>query len=217
MSQCDPLDHIKEYFWRNPGYDFVEESDLNRSNDTSLPGAIAFDECSTLFQSDTVVCAAIHGQDCAARFQRGFYVRPKHDNAYHLDCTVISKDGDIFHHKKVAFEIPEFEGTKLINELPVHPLDYHSDVEGIKRFLHERGKAILKLNGTRHKEYEGVAIEQSPTGPTEHHVSFCESSRNQCHIVYRANTHSSRFKDSRAHRPRLEVMESRFSEPSLWR
>ncbi|KAH9834774.1 P-loop containing nucleoside triphosphate hydrolase protein [Rhodofomes roseus] len=61
-----------------------------------------------------------------------------------------------------------FQGVVKINQLPVYPIQYHSDEAKLKKALLARARKWMALNGVHHVHYQGTAVAatNSPIGET---------------------------------------------------
>jgi hypothetical protein len=66
-----------------------------------------------------------------------------------------------FHRVAVELKIDHYKGKRLITSLPCYPLDYHSNVDAIKKQLIHRGKKFRELcmspPGKQMYEYDALA------------------------------------------------------------
>ncbi|CAA7269690.1 unnamed protein product [Cyclocybe aegerita] len=58
---------------------------------------------------------------------------------------------------RTQVKIMAFGGTIKIDSLDAYPLQFHHDVEGLKKNLLERGRKWASLIGMHHKQYDGIA------------------------------------------------------------
>jgi hypothetical protein len=69
----------------------------------------------------------------------------------------IEYNGTLFGHCTVSFEIKSYDGFRPLHELPVVPLKYHLDSKNIRDRLIRRGDKFVKLHGSHHRYYNGIA------------------------------------------------------------
>lgn len=72
-----------------------------------------------------------------------------------LLCVYIDFDGRLMGPIEQEFEIPRFDGEKLVTSLNVYPLRFDSS-SGIRSRLLERGKLFPRYTSIRHMHYAGV-------------------------------------------------------------
>jgi hypothetical protein len=73
---------------------------------------------------------------------------------FQLACQYVDWDGHGFGFMESSLEIHHFTGTKSITDLNAYPLQYHKDVEGIKKKLRLRGERFRDLTGVHYKSYK---------------------------------------------------------------
>ena len=79
-----------------------------------------------------------------------------------LECWTYDWNGKSFQRMGLQLEVELFESTKPITELPFYPLDYHPQLEDLKKRLVERGARYKKVctlkQGSRMLDYKGDAV-----------------------------------------------------------
>lgn len=104
-----------------------------------------------------------------------------------LSCDIITNNGRTFGYAREVVQIPDFNGTSKIRDLPVYPLDFHIDKTDIYNHAVERGKRFAKIQ--RHL-YDGTGLafnEKRRTFPgDEQFLKTNVSTVNDrlCHILY---------------------------------
>lgn len=146
------------------------KDNLKAREDFILNGVITYETCWMIFEPGTTVFTTQEGENCAAQFNSGRYVKTRCGNAYQLACQIVDWDGENFGLGNETINIMEFEGTKKITKLSAFPLQYHPSLEDIKVELIQRGKAFEALRGYHYKLYQGIAIGQGLWGPIKYNV-----------------------------------------------
>ena len=58
---------------------------------------------------------------------------------------------------EVGLDIKQFKGVRNITSLPLYPLRFHRDADGLRTRLIERGKKFVSLEGKQYKSHKGMA------------------------------------------------------------
>lgn len=147
--------------------------DLKAREDFILNRVITYSTIWMIFEPGTTVFTVKDGQNCAARFNNGFYQDTQCGNRYVLGCQIVDWDGEKFGLGSAQFYVWEYEGTTKITKLSAYPLEYHPNLVKIKEALIQRGKAFEELSGYHYKNYQGTAIGEGLWGPIKYNVSPC--------------------------------------------
>ena len=153
------------------------QDDLKARDDYISNRVITWDTCWMIFEPGTIVFGLDDKQECAFRLTSGSYVETKCGPAFALDCESVDWDGECFGFDSKRLLIYQFLGTKPITKLTSFPLEYHPDLDNIKKALVERGKAFERLSGYHYKHYRGVAVGYGIWGPVKYNVSHPTQSR----------------------------------------
>ncbi|KAI1788460.1 P-loop containing nucleoside triphosphate hydrolase protein [Ganoderma leucocontextum] len=70
-----------------------------------------------------------------------------------------------------------FKGTQKINSLEAYPIEYHSDPEGLKTILLERGRKWASLKSVHHMHYDGTAALMANVGGRKKLLKYNVNSR----------------------------------------
>lgn len=97
------------------------------------------------------ICLSADELGQAVRARKGAYSK----ESYRLRCDFIDTDGKTFGLAGTCLEIPCFKDTASIARLPVSPLKYNPEAEGIKEVLVRRGRRFAELSGFHHKKCNG--------------------------------------------------------------
>ena len=144
--------------------------DLKARDDFILNGVITHSTIWMIFEPGTTVFTVKDGNNCAARFNNGYFQQTQSGNRYVLSCQIVDWDGENFGFGNTQFHVWEFEGTMKITKLSAYPLEYHPNLVNVKEALVQRGKAFEELSGYHYKSYHGVAIGEGPWGPIKYNV-----------------------------------------------
>lgn len=95
-----------------------------------------------------------------------------------LLCVCIDFDGYFMGPVQHEFEIPRFDGEKLVTSLSVYPLRFDGNFKTRETFL-ERGKLFLRCTSIRHMHYTGLvaSTQQELDGPVV--IDFEETFRQE--------------------------------------
>ncbi|KAJ5609517.1 hypothetical protein N7528_010084 [Penicillium herquei] len=130
------------------------ESDLSEKDDLVKNGVITADMLSAIFEPGDYVFSVLAGHPRVFLFKNSKFNRFGH---FEVECQYIDYDGEKFGYCDHVFEIPFFVGTLPITALPVFPIVYHKDADGIRGRLIARGKVWESYKGYHFKQYEGLA------------------------------------------------------------
>lgn len=159
------------------------QDDLKARDDYISNKVITWDTCWMIFEPGTIVYGLDDKQGCAFVLRNESYVKTKYGPAIALNCDKVDWDGEDFGLDSKQFLIYKYHGTKPVTKLAAFPLEYHDDLENVKKALIERGKAFERLSGFHYKNYKGVAVGFGPCGPVKYNVSYstknCGTSTNQ--------------------------------------
>ena len=79
-----------------------------------------------------------------------------------LQCWTYDWNGKTFKRLALRLDIESFEGTRPISSLPFYPLDYHQELEVLKKRLCERGAKYKRFctaeEGSRMFDYRGDVV-----------------------------------------------------------
>lgn len=89
-----------------------------------------------------------------------------------LSCKEVVFDGTGYVYEKVDLGLSRFGGNMPISKLPVYPIEFHPDPEGIKARLAERGRRVLDYQGLEYCMYKGVGYHENNGKVSKHNVSL---------------------------------------------
>lgn len=78
----------------------------------------------------------------------------KHKEWIHVRCRYVRFNGIRFGTARTTISIHECHGDKLINELPVFPLEFHADLD-LEEKLADRGSRMLDFQGISYRNNKG--------------------------------------------------------------
>jgi len=122
---------------------------------------VTYDLLWALFLPNTLVytiCAGSNEPRCLKLDHSQYKQNTQRGNLFRLDCHYVDYNGKTFGEAKAVIEILAFTGNTRIDSLSAFPLAYHHDKEQVREKLIARGRKFLKLRGTHHKLYEGLAF-----------------------------------------------------------
>ena len=146
------------------------QNDLKARKDYIENGVITYDTCWMIFEPGTTVFAIEDGQIRAAKLTNGSYSSTRCGNCYALNCQMVDWDGEEFGLGYFNLQIYEWGGTQKITQLSAFPLQYHPNLDRVRRDLIRRGKAFEALSGYHYKHYQGIAVGKGPWGPVKYNV-----------------------------------------------
>ncbi|KAL8794731.1 MAG: hypothetical protein Q9195_002685 [Heterodermia aff. obscurata] len=114
----------------------------------------------TYFPKDSTIVAAT--EDCERLFQvlDTEYVCDAGGSRLEILCQHIVFTGAAFEWETTTLKIPGFSGNVPVSSLPVYPIDYHDNIEGLKARLTARGKKVFEYQGLEYREYTGIGLDE---------------------------------------------------------
>jgi hypothetical protein len=130
---------------------------IDSSRDMKKEGVMTYEHLWTLFQPGSFVYSKQQGQDRIFRLHSSKYGQDRNGNSvYWLTCQYVDYDGTRWGTNKLNVNIPLYDGTRPITNLPTVPLGFHSNKEDLKAKLIERGGKVENLAGSHYRAYHGV-------------------------------------------------------------
>ena len=120
---------------------------------------ITFKFAWTYFPKGSVLfCGA---EDCERLFRvlDTAYICDREGDRLDISCEHIIFTGMTFEWEITTLKIPAFSGNVPITSLPHYPLEFNTDVEGLKARLATRGKNVLDYQGLEYREYTGTGLD----------------------------------------------------------
>lgn len=137
-------------------------------------GVITFDLFWALWKPGTYVFSPLYGSEDDYRVflldtarKRSSFISGQD---YHIDGTYLDYNGRKFIYTSTDVSVQEFHGVRRISSLPCYPLKYHTDEEGIRKTLIERGDKFLSLCGVHYKSYSGMAYYRKKDSVAKYNV-----------------------------------------------
>ncbi|KFZ19606.1 hypothetical protein V502_03529 [Pseudogymnoascus sp. VKM F-4520 (FW-2644)] len=87
-----------------------------------------------------------------------------------LECRYRDFDGKEYGNVPIELGIPKFRGAKRIDLLEAFPLQHHPESLTLKADLIETGRKFMSLNGSHHRQYNGLAFFMDDGVPVEFNV-----------------------------------------------
>ena len=142
------------------------DKDYAKTKKTLYPmleaGNITFDLLWTLFRSETICYTATYTAHDEPRAFKVEYATKESSFVkgtwVEVEGRYMDFDGKTFGLGSMDVEVESFKGPRKINSLPVYPLKYHKDPEGLKAKLIERGKKFTELAGMQYKFHKGISF-----------------------------------------------------------
>lgn len=112
----------------------------------------------TLFPPGELVFSRLFHRDCILEVEKTEYYQEKRVKTYGLHCKFVNWDGEKFGWEESVIEIPEFSGTRPIQDLEAYPVTWRRAAEDVRSNLLERGRKFVSLSGWHHKAYRGIMM-----------------------------------------------------------
>jgi hypothetical protein len=77
------------------------------------------------------------------------------DKSIQLRVHSLAFDGERFGYSARTLNYENFRGTREITSLQCYPLSYHRNGAALRQVLIERGKKLVGLHNSQHKDYDG--------------------------------------------------------------
>jgi hypothetical protein len=130
---------------------------IDAAGDLRNQGVMTYEHLWTLFQPGSFVYSRQQGQDRVFRLHSSKYGQDRNGHpVFWLTCQYIDYDGTRFGTQKLNVNIPIYEGTRPITNLPTLPLDFHANKDELKKKLIERGGKVEGFAGSHYRAYHGV-------------------------------------------------------------
>lgn len=143
---------------------------LDTSQDMKSKQVMTYDYLWTLFQPGSTVFTRSDGQECAYTLLETKYgADSKGVPCFWMTCRYVDWDGVKFGTQKINLSIPIYQGTRPINQLRAYPIEYHTDTDGLKARLIERGEKAESLAGPQYKAYSGIGWRMGAFGTKDKH------------------------------------------------
>lgn len=123
---------------------------------------IPFEHLWTIFVPGEIVFTMMDDQECAFRLKDAIYEKTWGVKIFRLHCEFVDWDGDKYGKDIECLSVRSYPGTKAITELPIFPLQYHSEKEAVQTKIMARARKFQELASVLYRAYEGVAIERLP-------------------------------------------------------
>ncbi|RDW66362.1 hypothetical protein BP6252_09997 [Coleophoma cylindrospora] len=141
-----------------------EECESTTANLKSLlpHGDIMFDHLWAIFPPHSVLYSSTNAlqQPRALGFSSARYTKgPSGEEVFLVSARMIHHSGDKPGWAMETFQIRAFEGSQKIRSLPIYPLQFHSDPDGVRLELLARGHVYLELaEKPTCKDYRDLAV-----------------------------------------------------------
>jgi hypothetical protein len=110
-----------------------------------------------IFEPGCLIYHRVDDHDRVYRLKTAKEENVNGSRVYKLDCQYVDFDGTKFGYNKQAIHITPFRGTKKITKLEALPLTFHSDYEGLKERLVQRGRLFETYKDYQFVGYDGIA------------------------------------------------------------
>ncbi|KAJ5080863.1 ATPase AAA-type core [Penicillium angulare] len=123
---------------------------------------ITFDLLWALYKPNTIAYTPTYGNaDEPRAFKIEYAVKESSfmkGQWYDVEGRYLEYDGKDFGFGNMSAEVESFKGARKITSLACYPLQYHSDPEGLRTRLVERGKRFVALRGMNYRFHKGMAF-----------------------------------------------------------
>ncbi|KAF2265557.1 P-loop containing nucleoside triphosphate hydrolase protein [Lojkania enalia] len=137
---------------------------IREKRDLVKNGVMKFKYMWTIFEPGCLVYHNIEGRDRLYKLVSGKQDTRNGNQLYKLECQFVDFDGTQFGMNKETLYIAGFRGTKTIAKLEAFPLEFHSDLEELKKKLTKRGRMFEAYKGYHFVSYYGIALAKGPRG-----------------------------------------------------
>ncbi|KAK0640835.1 ATPase [Cercophora newfieldiana] len=134
-------------------------------------GLISFKLLWTLFPKDAEIISWGNNAELVLKVVNAYmhFMIPG-QNFLLIRCKVLRFNGEAFVWEDAELEIPQFDGNKLITDLPHYPLSFLPDATETKARLTERGRKVLEYQGLTYCTYTGIGIFYEDKRMEKHNV-----------------------------------------------
>ena len=87
-------------------------------------------------------------------FEQGAYGTAEDTRVFELKCHRVNYNGEKTGLEKRTLVIPAYDYPREVTALPVYPLEFHNDPEGLQRRLTARAKVFLGLRGVQARDHK---------------------------------------------------------------
>ncbi|ATY62990.1 AAA-core [Cordyceps militaris] len=152
----------------------VTDASQTTQDDSRADEEVDFEHVGDHFTPGCIILTELHGQQVAARFDKGTYLGEGRSKSYWILCSYMDWDGTRVVPVEKLASIPYYPGTKTIDKLECCPLAFHPDSAAIEQQLRERGRRweALRSHDRWHQAYRGDArYSEDNTPPTGEHIA----------------------------------------------
>ncbi|OJD12102.1 hypothetical protein AJ78_07251 [Emergomyces pasteurianus Ep9510] len=128
---------------------------------------ITYDLLWALFKPGQLICTSCRGpgKPRSLIYDFGENKKARQDVEYfELTGRYFDFDGEVFGEVGTKVSIFKFHGAMPITKLAVFPLQYHPTREVMEKYLRESGQRFIKMMGSPHCHYHGVAFFEGKDG-----------------------------------------------------
>jgi len=132
---------------------------LKARDECEQHAVIPFASVWTIFKPGELVWWEADGQGVVGRMVEASFTKTMTGaDLYRLTCEQVDWNGETFGIQRTTKKINFFEGTRPVIGLPVLPLRYKPDGDGIRSRCLDRGRKFEVLRGYHFKAYDGAAL-----------------------------------------------------------
>lgn len=124
-------------------------------------GLVDFRSAWTLFPRGATVYSEGLNSEFLAKVDTTSYIVEGNTTYLVVKCQTIAFSGELFLWKDKTLVITQYEGNKIVKELAVYPIEFHSEPQVIEKRLIARGKKVLDLQGLEYRCYNALALHRS--------------------------------------------------------
>ncbi|KAI9891200.1 MAG: hypothetical protein M1814_003043 [Vezdaea aestivalis] len=128
---------------------------VDRFKDHAKRKIISFSLLWMLFRPGDLVFTVYNGQPSALVVQKMDNSSNDLGRCFRITGLGVDSNGERIGKVSRHVDIQDFDGTRDIMSLEIHPFKYHPDEQNIKERLLARGKRFLELQGVHHMNYKG--------------------------------------------------------------
>lgn len=124
-------------------------------------GVVSFEHLWIIFEPGSLLFTRSGDQDVGVCLESTKVVKIDEIPCFELTCSLVDFDGNRLGVRTLVPRIKTFAQTKRIVDLPIFPLEYHSQRHQIWAKLIERGRRFESLVGVQYCHHDGMASQLS--------------------------------------------------------
>ncbi|GAW23158.1 hypothetical protein ANO14919_127080 [Xylariales sp. No.14919] len=155
-QDCEKISFVELWHLFKPGTEVVEAGDRHT-------------QCYRVVK----VTSPKHRVD--SKYSWFFRNKVKGETAVAIQCVYVDFDGRFVGPVSKKFDITRYEGLRDIKSLPVYPLRFEDDGNGLRQRLINRGRRFLRAMQVGHMHYTGFTLESRDEIDSQVVIDFTEA------------------------------------------